>query len=296
MTATRISITDTPLSARDGYTLAATAFVPERPKAAVLISSGTGFPRHFYRHIAEQGAARGFACLTYDYRGIGGSAPQTLRGFRADMTMWGRRDLPAAIDAAEALAPGKPLFTLGHSVGGHLIGFAPNSQKASAHAFVNVGSGYWGKHSLAYRPQVLVFWLVYGPACLAALGHIPAGGLWGGTALPRGVFTQWRRWCFRPDYFGGELAALRPNWFSDVTRPIRAWGMDDDPIANRASTPDILKLYPNAPSQEIWLDPGELGQTAIGHQGLFTRKGEAFWPMPFDWFETVMACGAETAP
>jgi len=284
------------IRARDGYPLSAKAIVPERPKAAVLISSGTGFPKEFYTRVAANGAARGFACLTYDYRGIAGSAPEQLRGFKADVTVWGRRDMPAAIDAAGALAPGRPLFTFGHSVGGHLIGFAPNADRALGHAFVNVGSGYWGKHAAHYKPQALFFWLVYGPACLAALGHIPGGGLWGGTALPRGVFTQWRRWCFRPDYFRGELPDLRPNWFDDVTAPIRSWGMTDDPIANRASTPDLLRLYSHAPVEEIWLDPAELSQTAIGHQGLFTRKGEAFWPKPFDWFEEVMDRGEVSGP
>lgn len=274
------------IEALDGYPLSALSIVPEQPKAAVLISSGTGFPKEFYRRFAEAGAMRGYACLLYDYRGIAGSAPKQLRGFNASMLTWGKRDMPAAMNAAAALAPGKPLFTAGHSVGGHLIGFCPNSDRARAHAFVNVGSGYWGQHKPHYRPQVLFFWLVYGPACLAVLGHIPAGGPWGGTALPKGVFTQWRRWCFNPRYYGGELDQLQPNWFDRVREPIRSWGMTDDPIATKAASETILKLYENAPSDEVWLGPGDLGQTAVGHQGLFTRKGEAFWPQPFDWFDT----------
>ena len=284
------------ITARDEYPLAALAVLPPRPKASVLISSGTGFPKEFYQRLADHGASRGFACLLYDYRGIGGSAPESLRGFETDVTIWGRRDMPAAIDAAEALAPGKPLFTLGHSVGGHLIGFAANADKAVAHAFVNVGSGYWGAHAAHYKPQALFFWFVYGPACLATLGYIPAGGLWGGTALPKGVFTQWRRWCLKSNYFGDELSALRPNWFSDVTQPIRSWGMTDDPIANQRSTPRLLKFYDRAPCEEIWMTPDELGQDSVGHQGLFTRKGDAFWPRPFDWFETLMDRDAARVP
>lgn len=273
------------IDALDGYQLSAMSVVPERPKASVLISSGTGFPKEFYRRFAEAGAARGYACLLYDYRGIAGSAPKQMRGFDASMLIWGKRDMPAAITAAAKLAPGKPLFTAGHSVGGHLIGFCPNSDRARAHAFVNVGSGYWGRHMPHYRPQALFFWLAYGPACLAALGHIPGGGMWGGTALPKGVFTQWRRWCFDPEYYGGELGRLLPNWFDKVREPIRSWGMTDDPIATHGATADILKLYSAAVTEEVWLSPSDLGQDAVGHQGLFTRKGEAFWPQPFDWFD-----------
>lgn len=289
---TGIITQETAIRALDGYRLSAMSVVPDRPKAAVLISSGTGFPKEFYRRFAEAGAARGYACLLYDYRGIAGSAPKSLRGFKASTVMWGRRDMPAALTAAAALAPGKPLFTAGHSVGGHLIGFCPNSDRATAHAFVNVGSGHWARHMPHYRPQALFFWLVYGPACLAALGYIPAGGLWGGTALPKGVFTQWRRWCFNRDYYASELDRLQPNWFSKVSQPIRSWGTTDDPIATRAATADILKIYDAAPTEEVWLSPGDLGQTAVGHQGLFTRKGEAFWPQPYDWFDTFLyTCG-----
>ena len=296
MAGTDILIEKTTIISRDGYELSAFVVAPERPKAAVLISSGTGFPKEFYRRIAEHGAARGYACLLYDYRGIAGSAPKNLRGFKADMTIWGRRDMTAAIDAASALAPTKPLYTLGHSVGGHLIGFAANSDKANAHAFINVGSGYWGKHAASYKLQALFFWLIYGPLCLASLGYIPGGGLWGGTALPRNVYTQWRRWCFKPDYYGDELDSLLPNWFHDVREPIRAWGMTDDPIANPSTTSDILAFYKRADTSEIWLTPEDLDQDKIGHQGLFTRKGEAFWPMPFDWFDSLMNAGEEIAP
>lgn len=131
--------------------------------------------------------------------------------------------------------------------------------------------------------------IAYGPACLAALGHIPGGGIWGGTALPKGVFTQWRGWCFNPRYYGGKLETLQPNWFHRVTQPIRSYGISDDPIATRGATQDILDLYTAAPRETVWLDPADLGQKAVGHQGLFTRRGEAFWSQPFDWFDQQMA-------
>ena len=284
------------ITALDGYPLSALSVVPPRPRACVLISSGTGFPKEFYQRFAQAGARRGYACLLYDYRGIAGSAPERMRGFKADIIDWARRDMPAALNAAAGLVPGKPLFTAGHSVGGHLIGFCANSNRARAHAFINVGSGYWGHHQPHYKPQALFFWLVYGPACLAALGHIPPGGLWGGTALPRGVFTQWRRWCFRKHYYGSELDDLLPHWFDRVKEPIRSWGVSDDAIATRRAAQDILKLYSAAPREEIWLEPGELGQAFVGHQGLFTRKGEAFWPMPFDWFDSMIATSTAARP
>lgn len=275
--------------AEDRVELAALALVPEAPKASILLSSGTGFPKEFYGRLAEAGAARGFAVLLYDYRGIAASSPATgLKGFKADMLDWGRLDMTAAGEQAMALAPGQPFFTLGHSVGGHLIGFSPIGPDAKGHAFLNVGSGYWAGSAWHYRPAALFFWLIYGPACLALKGYIPTGGLWGGTALPSDVFTLWRRWCFQPGYYGDLLDELMPHWFGEVRAPIRAWGATDDPIANPRTTHDILKLYSAATKENLWIKPADLGQKAIGHQGLMSRRCSAVWDDIYDWFELLI--------
>jgi len=279
--------TEIRFDARDGYSLSGRAIMPDRPRGAVLISSGTGFPKGFYRRIALAGAERGYACLLYDYRGIAGSAPAQMRGFSADIVDWGRLDFPAALDRAAALAPDRPLFTLGHSVGGHLVGLADNAGRARAHAFVCCGSGHWGRHLAHYKPRALVFWFVYGPACLALKGYIPSGGIWGGTALPRDVFLQWRRWASLPGYLGDDLEAIGTQYFSDLSAPIRSYLFSDDPIATKGAAQDILDIYAAAPSEIVQLTPEDVGLKQVDHAGAFRRGGEAFWPMPFDWFDTL---------
>ncbi|MEM8931402.1 MAG: alpha/beta hydrolase, partial [Acidobacteriota bacterium] len=73
-------------SARDGHPLVGTLFESdEPPRLALVVNSGTGIPRRFYARFAAHAAARGFVVLTYDYRGIGGSRPNSLRGFEARM-------------------------------------------------------------------------------------------------------------------------------------------------------------------------------------------------------------------
>ncbi|WP_420432075.1 serine aminopeptidase domain-containing protein [Hyphobacterium sp.] len=285
------------VTAADGFQLSASAFWPDRPKASVLLSSGTGFPKEFYARLAQAGAERGYAVLTYDYRGIAGSVPETgLRGFEADMLDWGRLDMTAAGEFAMAMAPGQPLFTLGHSVGGHLIGFSPIGKLAAGHAFINVGSGYWGKSAWHYMPLALFFWMIYGPACLAVKGYIPGGGLWGGTALPRKAFMLWRSWCLKPGYFGDVLNQLGPQHFAEIDGPIHSWGANDDPIANRRTTPDILRLYSSASREATWLEPKEFGLKTIGHQGLMSRRCAGIWPQIYDWFDMLIERSATRAP
>jgi predicted alpha/beta hydrolase len=175
---------------------------------------------------------------------------------------------------------------MAHSVGGHFLGFMPNHDLISRHAFVAVGSGYWAKHHLANRPRELFFWWLYGPYQLARRGYIKGGGLWSGVALPRGVFTTWRRWCMQPSYFERELeSSLQPHAFSAVTAPIRSWIFTDDGIATPETGADMLSVYPNAPSELVVRRPADYGLDRIGHEGAFRAGREQLWAEMWDWLE-----------
>ncbi|MEL6548507.1 MAG: alpha/beta hydrolase, partial [Myxococcota bacterium] len=84
-------MTDLEVPARDGYPLSATWLTGGR--RVVVINSATAVPRRFYRHFAEHLRDAGYSVLTYDYRGIGGSRPKTLRGFPARMRDWALQDM-----------------------------------------------------------------------------------------------------------------------------------------------------------------------------------------------------------
>ena len=83
------------LSAADGYPITGMRYANAGPTRAHLIVAGaTGVPQRFYRRFAEFAAAAGYSTMTLDYRGVGLSAPTTLKGFRMDYFDWGRLDLP----------------------------------------------------------------------------------------------------------------------------------------------------------------------------------------------------------
>lgn len=277
-------IRDFTVQASDGYPLSMRLVSAETPTTAVLVSSGTGFPKGFYDRFARRLAARGAAVLTYDFRGIAGSRPEDLAAMQMDYTDWGRLDMPAALDALIAAAPGLPVVHVGHSVGGHFLGFMPNHHRIDRHAFVSVGSGWWGRHHRSYNPLELVFWLIYGPYSLARRGYIKGGGLWAGTDLPAGVWKTWRRWCLKEPYFLNELKdRLQPHHFDAVTAPIRSWVFTDDPIATPVTSPILMQVYPNAPREVVVRAPAHYNVTRIGHEGAFRKGLEPLWDEMFDW-------------
>jgi predicted alpha/beta hydrolase len=131
-------------AARDGYRLAATEFVPDGPpSAAIMINSATAVPRRIYRGFATYLAERGFAVLTYDYRGVAGSRPESLVGFPARMRDWAALDVTAALEHARARWPDLPLAAVGHLFGGQAIGLLPNNDMISRTLMIAAQAGYW---------------------------------------------------------------------------------------------------------------------------------------------------------
>jgi alpha-beta hydrolase superfamily lysophospholipase len=98
--------------------LYAQAFVPAGPvRAVVALVHGFGEHGGRYTYLGEALTAAGFALSTFDHRGHGHSP-----GLRGHVDKWDEflTDIGASLDVAKALAPAKPLFLFGHSMGGLL--------------------------------------------------------------------------------------------------------------------------------------------------------------------------------
>jgi predicted alpha/beta hydrolase len=71
--------TRTTIPALDGHPLAADVFpgaeIGAGPPLLVIVNSAMGVSRRYYGAFARHLAGQGMQVVTYDYRGIGGSAP-----------------------------------------------------------------------------------------------------------------------------------------------------------------------------------------------------------------------------
>jgi predicted alpha/beta hydrolase len=275
------------VTAGDGRALAGLYCVSAAPHGALVVNGATGFPREFYLKFAYFCAARGYHTLLYDYRGMGASATLPLAAETARMSDWGLLDMPAALGWLAARCPGLPLVTLGHSVGGQLIGCMPNQSLGSAHVMIATSVGYWRWQRVPFRYVALAFWRIHGPLELRLRGYVPRGALWRGDALPPGVFLEWRRWCLSPRHFAPELVGdPRAGPFAAVRAPILASSFSDDPIATPRAVEALLAFYPNARVERRWTTPRAAGVRSIGHQGFFAeRHRETLWRETLDWIE-----------
>ena len=279
------------LAASDGRTLAGLVLEAHGARGALAINGATGFKREFYLKFAGYCALRGYHALVYDYRGIGASARHPLTAEDARMSDWGRLDMPAALATLAARFAPLPLATVGHSVGGQLLGCMPNHSLARAHVLVAASTGYWRRQHVPFRYLALAFWKLHGPLMLHLVGYVPHGLLWTGESLPRGVFLQWRRWCLQATPFGPQLAEeLRDSRYAEVRAPLLSLSFSDDPIATPPAVEALLASYPNAQIERRWIHPREAGVRHIGHHGFFSeRHRDSLWRAALDWIDARCA-------
>jgi predicted alpha/beta hydrolase len=267
------------LNAADGYRLAASHYVPEGADTGqyILLAGATGVPRGFYRRFAEYAASRGLNVITVDFRGLGESRYQPLKGFEMQYADWSNLDLAAA--AEYALARGDT-WIVGHSLGGHAIGQLPEPNRIQAAYVCGGGAGWHGWMPKPERWRVWALWNLVGPVTTRVLGYMPMRWLGAGEDLPMGVYRDWRRWCANPNYFfddPGATAITAP--FASVTVPIVAVAATDDLWAPPASRDAFFKHYTASEVVRIDLEPAGLDVPSIGHMGYFRATvGQALWP------------------
>lgn len=274
------------LHTADGHTLTALRYpAAGAERARVVVAGATGVPQRFYRRMADYMSQRGVGVLTFDYRGIGLSKPQTLKGFAADQMDW-VSDLVAAVDT---MADEKvPLCMVGHSLGGHAFGLLPNHQKVSGLYTFATGAGWHGWMTRGERLKAVVMWNTVAPLLAAWKGYLAWSLVGMGEDLPLGVYRQWRRWCQNPRYFFDDpQMAQTVARFRDVRTPIVAANATDDAWAPPASRDAFMAGYANAPWKGVDITPQSLHLPRIGHMGYFRPGAEPLWQAALDWFSAL---------
>ncbi len=275
------------LHAADGYPLAARRYhAATPPRAHLVVGGATAVPQGFYKRFAQHMATQGVDVLTLDYRGIGDSAPRTLKGFRMNYLDWGRLDLAAGV--AHMRTPTVPLWLVGHSYGGHALGLLPHPEQVDAAYTFATGAGWHGWMPPLERLRVQLMWNVLGPLMTRVAGYLPWSKLGMGEDLPIDVYRQWRHWCRFPRYFFDDPQMRDVTARFDAVRfPIVAVNALDDAWAPPASRDAFMAGYRNAAVRAVTLDSRRQGLGPIGHMGYFRPRAQPLWNDALAWFDSV---------
>jgi predicted alpha/beta hydrolase len=278
------------IACADGYTLHGTLWEPaQAPHALVLVHPATAVPEALYAGFAAYLVSRGFAALTYDYRGIGRSRPATLRGFHARMRDWIDLDVEAASAWARARHPDLPLLAVGHSVGGHAIGLTEASAHLTAAVLIASHAG-----SLRFildrreRVRATILLKFVGPLLCRLLGYMPGRALGLGEDYPAGVVKEWSGWTSLHRYFFDDPTMRAAERFARPRMPVLSVGMDDDPWGTIGGI-DLLAAHLVNCAVERRQFSAAMAGAPIGHIGYFRRQHrDKLWAPVVDWLEAAV--------
>lgn len=275
---------DIVFEATDGYPLSAIHFQAKIPRGIIIVASATGVPQSFYRRFAEHAVLQGFDVVTFDYRGIGKSAPSSLKGFDMDYLDWARKDLQALIERMRQKT--LPMFLVGHSYGGHALGLINNHEHIKAAYFLGVGAGWHGWMPATEQVRVKLMWNVIGPVLTRCQGYLGWSVLGMGEDLPLGVYKQWKHWCrFANYFFDDKLYPEMKSTFAAVKTPIKAINATDDRWASPKSRDAFLKHYEGSLLEIEDIEPNTFQLKNIGHLGYFRAQSRILWPDILNFFQ-----------
>jgi len=261
------------IKTQKGHRLKATFYTPDnKAKAAVLIVPAIGVSQYYYRAFAEWLCSHGYLVVTFDYFGMGLSLSGKLKDVDTSVISWAEADCSAMVKAVSDEMSDKPLYWIGHSLGGQVLGFVNHQERISKVITIAAGSGYWLENSPQLKKRAWLLWYFVAPVTTQIFGYFPGKRLNMVGNLPKGVIKQWRSWCLHPEYMVGVEDENVKQAFASVTLPITSFSFTDDELMSEKNINSLHGFYTSAEKTMIRLAPADIGEKRVGHFGFFKER------------------------
>jgi predicted alpha/beta hydrolase len=273
-----------PLNARDGYPLSVSLFRPENSNAKLLlINSATGVKQEMYYSFAAYFASQGYTVITYDFRGIGMSKPPNLKGFKANMRMWGAVDFESVTDWLELEFLHYEKYCLGHSVGALIMGMNPQSTIFSKFIFIATQKAYFSNLNWKVKLSAALGFGLVQPILTHLFNFFPANYLGLGESLPSGCAFDWRSLVLHKDSTNFLLKST-----IDISKQLQQptlflYAEDDKWVTMKGMQTLLADTYPNLKAQFSALKIEDSPRKKIGHVNFFRNYNKPLWEIPLNW-------------
>ncbi|MEM7352652.1 MAG: alpha/beta fold hydrolase [Acidobacteriota bacterium] len=280
---------DIPIEASDGCRSVATLF--RDPASAddapvVVCFAAMGVRASYYRPFAEALCRTGYDVATVDLRGLGSSSVRA--GWQCD---FGYRevvelDFPAAIATVRRTLPDRPIYALGHSLGGQLACLYAAAHPGEVKGIVLVASCSVYYRNWTFPHSGFVFGFAQSANLLAKVwGFFPGYLVKFGDREARRLVRDWsfqgRTGRYQVDGSSHDYEAL----LRGSRHPILALSFTDDTYCPEAAVAHLLAKMPEAPISHLHLSPKELGRSSVGHFG-WVKRSDGVVPRIGQWLQS----------
>ncbi len=279
------------IPAKDGYKLTGklytTSSSPHKNKV-LIINSATAVDKKLYHHYASFMTQNGYHVITYDYRGIASSRPDKLRGFKASFTDWGKKDFSAVLDFTKDKFPDHKIVTLGHSIGGTIIGMTENNIQISGIINIGAQTAYYKDWAKDQKTKIYFMWHILFPAVTRLYGYFPGKRLRMLEDIPKGVIDQWHNRRKYTDMKTQIEAQGIQLFYHTYAAKLLTLGIEDDPIGTESAIKRIHNLFEASEKQIEMVKLSSVPTKKIGHFGFFSRKfKDTLWTKTLAWFDDI---------
>jgi predicted alpha/beta hydrolase len=268
---------------KDGQQITGRIYQPQQePRGVVLIAPSLEVIQEDYYDIAVFFRDNNIAVITFDFRGTGFSAPETLKGYKANLENWAQHDLDAVLRYAKTIFPKQELIFIGHGIAGEIIGLAAASQFINR--IVLVSSALSCSRLRRWQDKIWVggmkkfvkftCWLV---------GYFPGKRLHILNDLPRGVMEEWIHWCNNENGLFDDFPDFN---YRKLQVPLLAFSFSDDWRSRETAVTALLQHFSSACIEWYHIRPRQLRTRRIGHSGFFKKKcNKDLWQMLLGWID-----------
>lgn len=272
------------LHTADNYPITVHIFEPEvSAEKLLLINSATGVKQQVYFSFAKYFAENGFTVVTYDYRGVGLSKPEKMKGFKASMRIWGTHDYRAVTGFIQKEYSGYEKFCLGHSVGALIIGMNEDSQIFKKFIFVGTQDAYIGN-----LPKKIAATAAFGfglavPFTSTLLGYFPAHWFGLGETLPKGSAMDWRTLILNKKSTSRLFEKIDEDHSKKLKQETFVVYAEDDPWVKMKGMESLMNTaYPNLKKTYREIKISESPMQHIGHINFFRSYNKSLWKIALE--------------
>lgn len=271
------------LQTDDEIEITAHIFRPDESNHKVLlINSATGVKQQIYFSFAQFFAEQGFTVLTYDYRGIGLSKPEKMKGFQSSMRIWGSRDYKALTQFIIKNFPDHQKFCLGHSVGALILGMNKDSEIFNEFLFVGTQNAFVGNLKWRTKIEAVLGFGIVQPLFTELFGYFPAHWFGLGESLPKNCAYDWRTLILNRKSTN-KLLLKTDDYSKDLNRKVFVIQAEDDAWLTYKGVQSLLNdTYPNLKPTFRLIKTSESEKGEIGHVNFFRSYNRNLWNIILD--------------